>query len=105
MEKEELLKTIAIESVKQVVAEASPSPKRRRKCTQDKILPDYRRKEINNIPMREVTSGGYWQVIFQPRQFKALSVIIKFLTFLNIPICMSMVLPEYASHKQTDMHF
>ena len=57
-EKQELLKTIAIVSGKQVVAEASPSPKRR-------LSPDYQRKEINNIPMREVTSGGYWQVIFQ----------------------------------------
>ena len=63
--KQALLKTIAIESGKQVVAEASPSPERRRKCTQDKISPDYQTKEINNIPMREVTSGGYWQVIFQ----------------------------------------
>ena len=69
-EKQELLKTIAIESGKQVVAEASPSPKRRRKCTQDKISPDYRRKEINNIPMRD---GYVWRILAShiSRQFKA----------------------------------
>ncbi|MFN9983215.1 MAG: hypothetical protein ACK53Y_25025, partial [bacterium] len=39
--------------------------KRRRISTQEKIEKEYRRKEINNAPMKEVISGGYWQVIFQ----------------------------------------
>jgi hypothetical protein len=32
---------------------------------QEKIEKEYCGKEINNTPMKEVISGGYWQVIFQ----------------------------------------
>jgi hypothetical protein len=64
-EKQEMLKRIAMETGKQIDQELVSPGKRRRKCTQEKIEKDYRRKEINNMPMKEVISGGYWQVIFQ----------------------------------------
>jgi hypothetical protein len=64
-EKLEMLKRIAIETGKQIDQELAFPSKRRQKCTQEKIEKDYRRKEINNMPMKEVISGGYWQVIFQ----------------------------------------
>jgi hypothetical protein len=64
-EKQEMLKRIAIETVKQIDQELAVPSKRRQKCSQEKIEKDYRRKEINSMPMKEVISGAYWQVIFQ----------------------------------------
>jgi hypothetical protein len=64
-EKQEMLKRIAIETGKQIDQELVFPIKRRQKCTQEKIEKDYRRKEINNMHMKEVICGGYWQVIFK----------------------------------------
>ncbi len=59
-----MLKRIAIETGKQIDQELASPSKRCQECTQEKIEKD-RRKKINNMPMKEVISGGYWQVIFQ----------------------------------------
>ena len=64
-EKQEMRKRIAIETGKQIDQELVSPSKRRQKSTQEKIEKEYRRKEINNMPMKEVIPGGYWQVIFQ----------------------------------------
>jgi hypothetical protein len=128
-EKREMLKRIAIETGKQIDQELVFPSERRQKCTQEKIEKDCRRKEINNMPMKEVISGGYWQVIFQdnsrPMQtdetfVKAnfpdayiselmrmkkvllafLLVTSKFLTYLNISVFMFMALLEFVFHRQ-----
>jgi len=54
-----MLKRVAIETGKRIDRELAFPSKRHRKCTQEKIKKDYRRKEINNMPMKEVVSGGY----------------------------------------------
>ena len=60
-----MLRKIAIETGKQIDEELAFPSKRRQKCTQENFEKYYWRKEINNVPMKEVLSGGYWQVIFQ----------------------------------------
>jgi hypothetical protein len=62
--KQEMLKRIAIETGKQIDQISLPS-KRQQICIQNKIEKDFCRKEINNMPMQKVISGGYWQVIFK----------------------------------------
>jgi hypothetical protein len=64
-EKQKVLKRIAIETRKQIDQELVFLSERCQKCTQEKIEKEYRRKEINNMPMKEEISGGYWQVNFQ----------------------------------------
>ncbi len=67
-EKQAMLERIAIETGKQIDQESVFPSKRRRKCTQEKIEKVYCRKEINNMPMKEAISGGYWQVTFKTLQ-------------------------------------
>ena len=57
--KHKILKMIAIEAGKQIDQELSFPSKRQQKCTPDKIEKDYCRKEINNMPLKEVISEGY----------------------------------------------
>jgi hypothetical protein len=67
-EKQEILKRVAFETGKQIDPELAFPSKRRQKCTQEKIAKDYHRKEINNMPMKEVISGEYGQVVYQDNQ-------------------------------------
>ncbi len=63
-----MLISIAIETGKQIDQELAFPSKRCRKCTQEKIEEDFFRKEINNMPMKEVISGGYWKESFKTIQ-------------------------------------